>query len=180
MAQKKVQAGPQPRGADSAARTAAATDREFRAQLETEKRASTLQILFKVARLLDERALARLSALRGQRLRRSHTQLLPHIDLDGTRMSELAERLGVSKQAVTQLVDELESFGVVERVPDPEDARARRVRFTARGRAGFFEGLATLRELERELGRAIGDQSMAELRSALLAIHDGLESGRFG
>ena len=58
--------------------------------------------------------------------------------------------------------------------------RTRGEAHTARGRAGFFEGLATLRELERELGRAIGDQSMAELRSALLAIHDGLESGRFG
>jgi DNA-binding MarR family transcriptional regulator len=178
MAQNKARAGRGPRSASSGAVAAPAAD--FRAQLETEKRASTLQILFKVARLLDERALARLGALRGQRLRRSHTQLLPHIDLDGTRMSELAERLGVSKQAVTQLVDELESFGVVERVPDPEDARARRVCFTARGRAGFFEGLATLRELERELGRAIGEKPMAELRSALLAIHDGLESGRFG
>jgi DNA-binding MarR family transcriptional regulator len=175
MSRHTPRSGQKPRGA-----AARAEEAEFRAQLETEKRASTLQVLFKVARLLDERALARLGALRGQRLRRSHTQLLPHIDLDGTRMSDLAERLGVSKQAVTQLVDELESFGVVERVPDPEDARARRVCFTARGRAGFFEGLATLRELERELGRAIGEKPMAELRSALLAIHDGLESGRFG
>jgi DNA-binding MarR family transcriptional regulator len=95
---------------------------------------------------------------------------LPHIALEGTRMSELAERLGVSKQAVTQLVDELEGFGVVERVPDPEDARARRVVFTARGRAGFFEGLATLGELERELAGVIGGEPMAALRAALLAI----------
>jgi len=180
MAQKKVRAGHEPRGVSSDAGSSAAPGAEFRSRLETEKRASTLQVLFKVARLLDERAVARLGTLRGQRLRRSHTQLLPHIDLEGTRMSDLAERLGVSKQAVTQLVDELESFGVVERVPDPEDARARRVCFTARGRAGFFEGLATLRELERELGRAIGEQPLAELRSTLLAIHDGLESGRFG
>ena len=89
-------------------------------------------------------------------------------------MSELAERLGVSKQAVTQLVDDLEGFGVVARVPDPEDARARRVVFTARGRAGFFEGLETLGELERELARAIGDEPMAALRAALLAIDEHL------
>ncbi|HEU4578705.1 MAG TPA: MarR family winged helix-turn-helix transcriptional regulator [Polyangiaceae bacterium] len=177
MVRQTRQSGQRPRTGGSAPDAAPG---EFRAQLDAEKRASTLQVLFKVARLLDERALARLGMLRGQRLRRSHTQLLPHIDLDGTRMSDLAERLGVSKQAVTQLVDELESFGVVERVPDPEDARARRVRFTARGRAGFFEGLATLGELERELAQGIGEKPMAELRSALLAIHDGLESGRFG
>jgi DNA-binding MarR family transcriptional regulator len=180
MARKKVQADHGSRGVSPDAGSSAAPGAEFRARLETEKRASTLQVLFKVARQLDERALARLGTLSGQRLRRSHTQLLPHIDLDGTRMSDLAERLGVSKQAVTQLVDELESLGVAERVPDPEDARARRVRFTARGRAGFFEGLATLRELERELGLAIGEKQLAELRSALLAIHDCLESGRFG
>jgi DNA-binding MarR family transcriptional regulator len=175
MSRHTPRSGQKPRGA-----AARAEEAEFRAQLETEKRASTLQVLFKVARLLDERALSRLGTLNGQHLRRSHTQLLPHIDLDGTRMSELAERLTISKQAVTQLVAELESFGVLERTPDPGDARARRVRFTARGRAGFFEGLATLRELERELAQGIGEQPMADLRSALLAIQDGLESGRFG
>jgi DNA-binding MarR family transcriptional regulator len=153
---------PEPRAADGAA--------EFRAALDAAKQASTLQILFKVARLLDECAVARIAARRKLGLRRSHTLLLPHIALEGTRMSELAERLGVSKQAVTQLVDELEGFGVVERVPDPEDARARRVVFTARGRAGFFEGLATLGELERELAGVIGGEPMAALRAALLAI----------
>jgi DNA-binding MarR family transcriptional regulator len=150
---------------------------ELRESLEVAKRASTLQVLFKVARLLDELALARIGAQRGLTLRRSHTQLLPHIDLDGTKMSVLAERLGVSKQAVTQLVDDLEGFGVVERVPDPEDARSRRVVFTARGRKGFFEGLATLGELEHELGRAIGKEPMAELRAALLALEERLDRG---
>jgi hypothetical protein len=46
------------------------------------------------------------------RLRRSHTSLLPHIDLGGTRVTDLAERLGVSKQAASQLVDDLEAIGV--------------------------------------------------------------------
>jgi DNA-binding MarR family transcriptional regulator len=169
MAKRPSLGGP---GAESAA----GGGDPFRAALDAAKRASTLQILFKVARLLDERAVAQIGARRKLKLRRSHTMLLPHIALEGTRMSELAERLGVSKQAVTQLVDDLEGFGVVERVPDPEDARARRVVFTARGRAGFFEGLATLGELERELARAIGDEPMAALRAALLAIDQHLAS----
>lgn len=150
----------------------------FREQLELAKRASTLQVLFKVARIIDELALARVAAdERAPRLRRSHTSLLPHIDLDGTRMSDLAERLGVSKQAVSQLVDELEALGVLARVPDPDDARARRVVFTQRGREGFARGLTVLRELEQELGAAIGERKMEQLRVALLALHDLLVEG---
>jgi DNA-binding MarR family transcriptional regulator len=150
-------------------------DAGFRTALETAKRESTLQVLFKVARQLDEVALARISEKRGGvRIRRSHTSLLPHIALEGTRITELAERLGITKQGVSQLVDDLEALGVLARVPDPDDARARRVVFTKRGREGFFEGLSVLRELEQEVGTWVGEKRMAQLRAALLQIHDQL------
>jgi DNA-binding MarR family transcriptional regulator len=147
----------------------------YRAQLEAAKHESTLQLLFKAARLLDERALERASLRTGRpRLRRSHTSLLPHIDLEGTRITDLAERLGVTKQAASQLVDDLEQLGVLARVVDPDDARARRVVFTKLGREGLLEGLALLRELEQELAREVGKEPMAHLRAALVAILDRL------
>ena len=68
-------------------------------------------------------------------IRPAHTALFPHIDLSGTRQTALARRMGVSKQAVGQLVSELEQMGALERVPDPSDGRARLVRFAA-GEAG--------------------------------------------
>lgn len=146
------------------------------AALEAEKRESTLQVLFKVARLLDERAVARIAAARDvPTLRRAHTSLLPHIALEGTRITEIAERMGITKQAVSQLVDELEQQGVLARVADPDDARAKRVVFTERGRRGLFEGLSVLRQLEQELAEQIGKEPMRRLRAALLAIHDQLE-----
>ncbi|HEX6240134.1 MAG TPA: MarR family transcriptional regulator [Polyangiales bacterium] len=149
----------------------------FERQLSADKRASTLQVLFKVARLLDEEALRRVGQKQGApRLRRAHTGLLPHIDLGGTRVTDLADRLGVSKQAVSQLVDDLEGWGVVTREADPDDARARRVVFTPRGRAGLLEGLAVLRTLEAELTRAIGAPAMQGLREGLLALHDRLST----
>src|SRR5688572_32182328 len=127
----------------------------FRAQLTAAKGESTLQLLFKAARLLDERALELISQRTGRpRLRRSHTSLLPHIDLEGTRITDLAERLGVTKQAASQLVDDLEAVGVLAREPDPDDARARRVVFTRLGREGLLEGLALLRDMESELARS--------------------------
>jgi DNA-binding MarR family transcriptional regulator len=150
-------------------------EQAFRARLEAAKQVSTLQLLFKAARQLDELALERIAQRPGRpRLRRSHMSLFPHIALDGTRVTELAERLGVTKQAASQLVDDLEAVGVLARVPDPEDARARRVIFTKQGREGFFEGLAVLQALEQELASAIGGKNMQQLRRALVAILEQL------
>jgi DNA-binding MarR family transcriptional regulator len=154
----------------------AASDARYRSELEAQKRGSSIQVLFKVARLLDEEALRRVASQTGHiHIRRAHTALFPHIDLAGTRITELAERMGISKQAVSQLVDDLEALDVLARVPDPEDARAKRVVFTERGRRGLLEGLLVLRTLEEELTERIGNDSMTALRTALLAIHDELE-----
>lgn len=147
----------------------------FASELQLRKHESTLQLLFKAARLVDETALERVAARRrGPRLRRSHMALFPHIDLAGTRITELAERLGVSKQAVSQLVDDLEQLGVVSRTPDPDDARARRVVFTERGRAGLLEGLQLLQQLEQELAARMPDGGMQALRVGLLQVLDAL------
>lgn len=156
----------------------AAANAAYRKSLETAKEASTLQLLFKAARLLDEEAVRRVSALEGApHLRRSHTALLPHIDLDGTRISDLAGRLGVSKQAVSELVDDLEAAGVVQRTVDPDDARARRVLFTPRGLEGLLQGLAVLRELERELSRTVGERAIRQLHDALERILVTIDGG---
>lgn len=143
----------------------------FKRQLERQKDGSTLQLLFKAARRLDEEAIARVARSKGApRLRRSHTSLLPHIDLEGTRVSDLAERLGVTKQAVSQLVDDLEAMGVLRREVDAADARAKRVLFTDKGRATLLEGLGVLRALEAELTERVGTATMAGLREGVLAI----------
>lgn len=148
----------------------------FEAELLAAKRASMAQVLFRCARLLNERALATLPASGAARPRPSHMALFPHIDLQhGTRVTELAQRLGISKQAVTQLVDDLEAMDLVARIADPDDGRAKRVIFTAAGRSGLLEGLAHLQRLEKGLARAIGKQTMQTLHEALLVLHDHLD-----
>jgi len=102
--------------------------------------------------------------------------LFPHIALEGTRPSELAKRLGVSKQAVGQLVGELEAMGTVERRPDPDDGRAKRVVFTEHGLQSILQGLEHLRRVEAELAEAIGKDTMGSLREALLVLHDHLDA----
>lgn len=148
----------------------------FRDALEEAKRASVAQLLFKCARLVNERALARVCERRGIEIRAAHTALFPHIDVTrGSRLTDLAQALGVSKQAVGQLVDELSDMGMLERRPDPEDGRAKRVCYTSLGRQGLFDGLAILREEERAMERAIGAERFAQLHAALIALEAMLE-----
>jgi len=148
----------------------------FRETLETEKRASVAQLLFKCARLVNERALGRVRERRGIEIRAVHTTLFPHIDvMRGSRLTDLAQALGISKQAVGQLVDELSEMGMLERRPDPDDGRAKRVCYTSLGRQGLFDGLAVLREEERAMEQAIGAERFAQLHAALLALEAMLD-----
>ena len=145
--------------------------------VERAKAASLGQVLFKCARLLDEQALARVRERTGIGLRRAHTALFPHIDLAGTRLTDLAKRVGVSKQAVAPLVEEMVEMGVLERIADPQDARAKRICFSShRGRSGLLEGLAVLAELEAELGAAIGKRKLATLHVLLGELLQVLEA----
>jgi DNA-binding MarR family transcriptional regulator len=145
--------------------------------VERAKAASLGQVLFKCARLLDEQALARVRERTGIGLRRAHTALFPHIDLAGTRLTDLAKRVGVSKQAVAPLVEEMVEMGVLERTVDPQDARAKRICFTShRGRSGLLEGLAVLAELEAQLGTAIGKRKLVTLHVLLSELLQVLET----
>lgn len=147
------------------------------AAIEAAKRASTAQLLFKCARLLNEQGLARVRAETGQPVRPAHAALFPHIDLEGTRITEIARRAGITKQAVGQLVDDLEAMGTVERVRDPTDGRARLVRF-ARGPDGdhaILHGLRVLGALEAELRAEVGADRWAALHDTLTVLLPILE-----
>lgn len=130
--------------------------------------ANTGQLLLLAARLFHEAGIAEVQAHGHPGLRAAHFSLAPHFELTGSRITDVASRAGVTKQAVGQLVDELESLGYVTRVPDPTDARARLVVFTERGRAGLFDGLAALARVEARVGAEIPDPSA--FRAGLVAI----------
>ncbi|MDF3068525.1 MAG: hypothetical protein K0R38_4126 [Polyangiaceae bacterium] len=146
------------------------------ADFESKKRQSVAQLLFKCARLVNERAIERVNRESGPNppLRASHTALFPHLTAEGVRGADLAKKLGVTKQAVSQLVAELEYWGVVEQVEDPKDGRAKLVRFTPKGEQGLLQGLAVLGALESELSDKIGKRRMQELHTALLALEKAL------
>lgn len=142
------------------------------------KRSSVLQLLFKCGRLINERAVARLRVRSGwHKLRVAHTALFPHLDFEGIRLTQLAHRLGISKQAVGQLVDELEWMEVIERVPDPSDGRAKLIRFSRQGQVGLEAGVGFLREIEAELADALSPELVRALHEALMTLEQALDEG---
>ena len=147
-----------------------------RQQFEVVRDAATLQLLFKAARLANERALARAASDPARPpVRAAHTALFPHLDFEGIRLTDLAARVGVTKQAVGQLVDDLARLEMVERVADPTDRRAKRVRFSRRGHAALLHGLGILREVEERLAAEVGRRRMRELHQTLKLVIASLE-----
>ena len=145
-------------------------------RFESAKRQSVGQLLFKAARLWNESAIARVRALGEPRIRVAHTAGFPHLDIQGgTRVTELAKRMGMSKQGAQQLVDDLEEMGLVARIPDPTDKRASRVVWTERGLEGLRHGVSVLGEMERELASSVGEAEMGELRQLLWRLLEALE-----
>jgi DNA-binding MarR family transcriptional regulator len=150
-----------------------------RRRFEQARDAATLQLLFKAARLANERALARAASdAAGPVVRPAHTALFPHLDFEGIRLTDLAARVGVTKQAVGQLVDDLAAAGMIERVGDPTDKRAKRIRFSRRGYAALMHGLGVLGEIEESLGSVVGAHRMSQLHETLRLVIAALEGGR--
>ena len=134
------------------------------------KAASLFQVLFRTARLINEEATARLRETGQMPLRVAHTNLLPHIDFEGVRPTELARRMGISKQAVGQLLQDLEAHGTLERVADPADRRAKLVRYTDQGLKNMKQGIRLLQDLERTYSRELG-AGYAQLQKSVHALN---------
>lgn len=100
-------------------------------------------------------ALSNLAA-RGQ-ISAAHIHITRHLAVEGSRLTELASAAGMSKQAMGDLVDQCEAWGLVTRAPDPLDARARRVCFTPMG-LGWLEAFReAVAQAEAEFREAVGD-----------------------
>jgi DNA-binding MarR family transcriptional regulator len=101
-------------------------------------------------------ALSNLAA-RGQ-VGAAHIHITRHLGLGGSRLTELAEAAGMSKQAMGKLVDQCEAWGLVTRAPDARDARAKRVLFTATGLIWLKAFETAVAQTEAELRQAVGPQ----------------------
>ena len=99
----------------------------------------------------------------------AHVHITRHLALQGTRLTDLAELAGMTKQAMGKLVDQCEAWGLVARVPDIRDARAKLVVFTPLGRVWLkaFEDAVVVAEAELKL--AVGEPVAAVISIGLEA-----------
>jgi DNA-binding MarR family transcriptional regulator len=93
--------------------------------------------------------------------------LIPLLDANGARPSALAQRSGVTKQAMSQLIHELETRGYVEQVPDPADTRAKIVRLSKRGVALRQACFLARKEIQSLAAETLGKTRLARLQQNL-------------
>ena len=100
----------------------------------------------------------------------AHLAVFQYPSPRGMRVTALADRAGMSRQAITYLIRELEGRGYLKRRPDPSDGRASLVHLTDRGEAAVRTIRASVMSLEREWEGELGGSRFAQFRSSLLAI----------
>jgi len=99
----------------------------------------------------------------------SRANLMGAIDrINGTKLVDLAARLGMTKQAAGQIVDDLEAAGYVTRIADPEDGRAKRTIYTDQGLTFLVTADLVKGEIEAELAGAMSKQDVKVLGKLLL------------
>jgi DNA-binding MarR family transcriptional regulator len=99
----------------------------------------------------------------------AHIHITRHLSVSGSRLTDLAASAGMTKQAMGDLVNQCEAWGLVTREPDPYDKRARRVVFTA-------SGLLWLEAFERAVARAEGEFRDAVGHDVATVVALGLEA----
>ena len=111
---------------------------------------------------------SRMAAQGFEDVREGHGCVFGFIDLEhGSRLTDLAERSGLTKQAVGETVAELELKGYLERVPDPEDGRAKIIKLTQRGEEAALTGRRLFAEIENEWAERYGEERIAALRDCV-------------
>ena len=98
--------------------------------------------------------------------------MFAQVDPAGSRLSELARGANMGAQAMGELVDELESLGYVVRRLDPRDRRAKLIVLTRKGKACVEAGRSTIKGLEDEITRRLGQRGHDQLRRMLQKLLD--------
>lgn len=122
------------------------------------------------AEAIHRRIIRELNAAGFKGITLAHMAVFRYPGPDGVRPGVIAERAGMSKQAMNRLLGTLEDLGYLARSDAPEEGRARIVHFTRRGRAAYEKGIEVLREIEREWKAELGPADFAKLKELLFRV----------
>ncbi len=105
----------------------------------------------------------------------AHVHITRHLALEGSRLTDLARSAGMSKQAMGDLVDQCEAWGLVARAPDQRDARARLVQFTPTGLAWLQAFRGAVAQAEAEFRTEVGQDVATVVALGLEAYANGAQ-----
>ena len=126
--------------------------------------------------MFNDKAGRKIQAYGHMSVRVSHFALVRNMDPDGTRITVLARRAGMTKQAMGQLVRELTLLGYVELWQDRTDRRAKLVTYTEKGRRFAGDAARVVADVHQEFKQALGKGGMKDLRKLLSKLADKFEA----
>ncbi len=125
------------------------------------------RILINALRRFETRVLHIMTEKGYPQTRRPHINLTRHLDLEGTRITELAKRATMTNAAMTELINQCVTLDLVERVSDPNDGRVRIVRFTSLGLQWLDTFGQAIAIAHNEMAQEISPEGMSFLFSEL-------------
>lgn len=138
----------------------------------TRQRQEHLARLLNNAFTVFEEAVRRGMRDRGFEIAPIYLPVVRNVALEGSRIGDIAELAGLSKQTIGPLVRDLARRGILTVEPDPADGRAKVVRFTPHGMAGLKAGLDAIKALERRCARALGPGGLDRLKTDLRTVRE--------
>jgi DNA-binding MarR family transcriptional regulator len=128
-------------------------------------------LMFIAYRAMDDEVIQAMRAA-GYRVTVAQARIAQRIAPGGSRLTDLAEQTQVTKQTASLLIAALEQEGLVERVPDPADKRARLIRFTPKGRTAADRALEVVMDVEQKWNEHLGPELATALRQALTKLRE--------
>ena len=140
-----------------------------------QRRSDTGALLGFCARTFNDRTAEKIQAAGHATVRVSHLALMRNMDENGTRITELARRAGMTKQAMGQLVREFQESEYMVLRPDPTDRRAKLATYTELGQSLAEVAERSTEEVQGEFKKALGKGGLKELRKLLARLFDRLK-----
>ena len=149
-------------------------DRRKQAALQARRWANLGRLLGFASGLFNYRVIETVRTLGFSDLRQSHSHLMRSMQLEGSRITALADRAAITKQAMSGIVAEMEELGYVTTTVDPADGRAKLVTYTEAGRQLVDAVVQSAERVEGEYNRVLGERRAKQFRRSLEMLFEAL------
>lgn len=142
---------------------------------DTQRATNLRQRILKASRTINTAIVEGLHQRGYKELRSTHTALLSNLDIEGSNLTNIAQRAGMTKQAMGRLADELIKFNYIVRIKDDTDKRALKLMFTPEGLNLMKQSFIVISKIEQRCSTRIGEEQFNMLLNSLEKIVDELE-----